>query len=57
MPVSWDSGLAPRNTSSSAMDRRLSGAWPRHIGHITLATSLSPDGGGGILLGKVGSSQ
>lgn len=26
-------------------------------GHVTLATSLPPDGGGGLLQGKVGSGQ
>ena len=35
LPVSWGSGSAPRNISPSAMDRRFSGAWPRHAGHVT----------------------
>lgn len=55
LPVSWGSGPAPRNTSPSATDRRLSGAWPRHRSQMVgvascrarLAVASDVNGGGG----------
>lgn len=49
--------LWPGSQKHSSLSHRQMALRPRHPGYVTPATSLPPDGGGGILQGKVGSSR